>query len=414
MKSISTSKIIEVLLIVSAIALPLFLNVAIGSWILIAAFRLSNAAERNSMSTNFKLHKLLWMLPLLYLLYLIGLLWTSNFKYAGLDLQIKLTILLLPFIIGTLNFSPQQIKKVLYGFVGGTFIASVYLLMMSYSVYMETNDPLSFFYASLTSPLMHPTYFGMHVNFTLIILLAQLGKSKFDLHYLGIKFGLLFFSLMALLIEARTAQAATLITVIGMIVFHLLKRNYSAPSIILLLFITFFSLSAQRYLSHISNRYALVVSAMESKTQTNQKKQYDSTTGRIEIWKLAGEVIQDNILLGTGTGDVRDELVKTYYANDFEYGYSKKLNAHNQFLQIWATVGIIGILLFVLALFLPFLSIKSYPQFLFPMFILIIALNAMTESTLEVQRGVLFFAFFYSLLVVGKEIHTLKESQLEV
>ena len=153
---------------------------------------------------------------------------------------------------------------------------------------------------------------------------------------------------------------------------------------------------------------------MESKTQTDQKKQYDSTTGRIEIWKLAGELIQENILLGTGTGDVRDELVKTYYANDFEYGYSKKLNAHNQYLQIWATVGIIGILLFVLALLLPLLNIKSYPQFLFPMFVLIIALNAMTESTMEVQRGVLFFAFFYSLLVVGKEIHTLKEPQLEV
>lgn len=413
MKSIYTSKIIEVLLIISAFALPLFLNVSIISWILIAVIRLSSAAERNAMATNFKQHKLLWMLPLLYLLYLIGLLWTSNFKYAGLDLQIKLTFLLLPFIVGTLNFSPQQIKKVLYGFVGGTFIASLYLLMMSYSVYTETNDPLSFFYASLTSPLMHPTYFGMYVNFALLILLAQLGKSKFDLHYLGIKFGLLFFSLMALLIEARTAQAATLITVVGMILFHLLKRNYSAPSIILLLFIIFFSLGAQRYLSHISNRYALVVSAMESKTQTDQKKQYDSTTGRIEIWKLAGEVIQDNILLGTGTGDVRDELIKTYYANDFEYGYSKKLNAHNQYLQIWATVGIIGILLFVLALLLPFLTLKSYPQFLFPMFVLIIALNAMTESTMEVQRGVLFFAFFYSLLAVGSEIHSTQEPQQE-
>jgi O-antigen ligase len=411
MKSISTSKIIELLLIISAIALPLFLNVAIISWILIAVIRLSSAAERNAMATNFKQHKLLWMLPLLYLLYLIGLLWTSNFKYAGLDLQIKLTFLLLPFIIGTLNFSPQQIKKVLYGFVGGTFIASVYLLMMSYSVYTETNDPLSFFYASLTSPLMHPTYFGMYVNFALLILLAQLGKSKFDLHYLGIKFGLLFFSLMALLIEARTAQAATLITVVGMILFHLFKRNYSAPSILLLLFIIFFSLGAQRYLSHISNRYALVVSAMETKTQTDQQKQYDSTTGRIEIWKLAGELIQKNILLGTGTGDVRDELVKTYYAHDFEYGYAKKLNAHNQFLQIWATVGVVGILLFVLALLLPFLTLKFYPQFLFPMFLLIIALNAMTESTMEVQRGVLFFAFFYSLLAVGSEIHSTQEPQ---
>ncbi len=401
MKSISISKTIEALLILSALALPLFLNVAIISWVLIAILRMSHAEERKAMVSNFKQYRLLWMLPLLYSLYVVGLLWTSNFKYAGLDLQIKMTFLLLPFVIGTLNFSNEQIKKVLYGFVGGTFIAAVYLLLKAYLVFEETNDALSFFYAALTSPLMHPTYFGMYVNLSILILLAQLGKSYFDVKHVVLEFGLLFFILIAILIEARTAQAATLITVVGMIGYNLVKKNYSTPSIILLLFLTFFTFGANRYLTSINNRYDLVVSAIESKSQTDQKKQYDSTTGRIEIWKLAGGLIKENILFGTGTGDVRDELVKTYYANDFEYGYAKKLNAHNQFLQIWATVGIIGLLLFLLALLLPLLKFNSYPQLIYPSFVLLMALNALTESTLEVQRGVLFFAFFYSLLVVG-------------
>jgi O-antigen ligase len=402
MKSISISKITEAFVILSALTLPLFLNVSILSWVLIAILRLSNAEERNAMLSNFKQYRLLWMLPLLYSLYVVGLLWTSNFKYAGLDLQIKMTFLLLPFVIGTLNFSRKQIKNVLYGFVGGTFIASIFLLWKAYVAYGETNDALSFFYASLTSPLMHPTYFGMYVNLAILILLAQVENLNLDRKYVTLKLGLIFFIIIAILIEARTAQAATLITVVGMIGFNLVKKNYSVPSIILLLFLTFFSFGAHRYLTSINNRYALVVSAMEKKDQTDQKKQYDSTTGRFEIWKLAGGLIRENIILGTGTGDVRDELVKTYYANDFEYGYAKKLNAHNQFLQIWATVGIVGIVLFLLALLLPLFKFNNYPQLIFPAFLVLIALNAMTESTLEVQRGVLFFAFFYSLMVVGK------------
>lgn len=402
MKSITIHKVTEALLILSALALPLFLNISIISWILIAILRLINTEERRAMVSNFKQYRLLWMLPMLYLLYVVGLLWTSNFKYAGLDLQIKMTFLLLPFVIGTLNFSREQIKKVLYGFVGGTFIASVFLLWKANVMYGETNDALSFFYASLTSPLMHPTYFGMYVNLAILILLAQVENLNLDRKYVALKLGLIFFILIAILIEARTAQAATLITVVGMIGFSVVKKKYSVPSIILLLFLTFFSVGAHRYLTNNNNRYALVVSAMETKIQTDQKKQYDSTTGRFEIWKLAGGLIRENIFLGTGTGDVRDELVKTYYANDFEYGYAKKLNAHNQFLQIWATVGIIGLVLFLLALLLPLLKFNTYPQLIFPAFLVLIALNAMTESTLEVQRGVLFFAFFYSLLVVGK------------
>jgi O-antigen ligase len=402
MKSISIHKATEVLLILSALSLPLFLNFSIVSWVLIAILRLSNKEERKAIVANFKQNKLLWILPMLYLLYVVGLLWTSNFKYAGLDLQIKMTLLLLPFIIGTLNFSKVSIQKVLYGFVAGILIASGYLLWNAWVQYGETNDALSFFYAALTSPLMHPTYFGMYLNLAILILVAQLGGLNLDRKYVALKLGLMFLILIAILIEARTAQAATLITVVGMIGFNIIRKNYSLPSFILLLFLAFFSYGAQRYLTSINNRYALVVSAIETKDQTDQKKQYDSTTGRFEIWKLASGLIRENIVLGTGTGDVRDELVKTYYANDFEYGYAKKLNAHNQFLQIWATVGVLGLALFLLALVLPLLKFYTYPQIIFPAFLVLIALNAMTESTLEVQRGVLFFAFFYSLLVSGK------------
>jgi len=400
MEKTRKEKIIQSLLVASALALPLILGVSIFCWVVIAFIRIANGVQRKSLMNNFKQNKILWLLPLLYLFYLVGLLWTSNFKYAGLDLQIKMTFLLLPLLIGTIRYSTEDIERILNGFLLGCTVACVYLLCLASVLYWETNSLLTFFYASFTSPLMHPTYFGMYINFAILIVVARLFTKQERGSFVFYGFLLMFYFIIALLIEARTAQAATLLTVLTIIGYIIYKKSYSKQSLILLAGIFILSGAANNYLNRINNRYALVGQALEKKVETSVKKQYDSTTGRLEIWKFTGKLIRNNFLIGTGTGDVRDELVKLYYAHDFEYGYAKKLNAHNQFLQLWATLGLFGFLLFLAILLIPMLKFYSYSSLLFPLFLIIIVLNSLTESILEVQRGVLFFSFFYSLLGV--------------
>jgi O-antigen ligase len=155
-------------------------------------------------------------------------------------------------------------------------------------------------------------------------------------------------------------------------------------------------------LTRINNRYTQVENAIEAPAQGTAQV-YNSTTGRMEIWKESFEVLRSNWLLGTGTGDIKDELVKTYMSHDFKYGYEKQLNTHNEYLQIWVSIGLIGLILILLVHIIPLLQFKNYPDLIFPLFIAVCALNALTEATLETQRGVLFFAFFFSLMALNSK-----------
>src|SRR6218665_1093962 len=75
----------------------------VGAWLLQVItdlVRKENLAKRFS---NFTSNKSAWLLTALYLLPLIGLLWTTDFNYAFWDLRMKLPILFMPFVLFTIN-----------------------------------------------------------------------------------------------------------------------------------------------------------------------------------------------------------------------------------------------------------------------------------------------------------------------
>lgn len=67
--------------------------ILLGNWIIELGFK--NKLKR------LKENNLIWVLISIYLLHLLGLLWTENFEYAIKDLRVKLPLLSLPIIIGT-------------------------------------------------------------------------------------------------------------------------------------------------------------------------------------------------------------------------------------------------------------------------------------------------------------------------
>src|SRR5690606_13109880 len=115
-------------------------------------------------------------------------------------------------------------------------------------------------------------------------------------------------------------------------------------------------------------------------------------------WSTAVEVSRSHFPWGTGTGDVKDELIENYQANDYTFLVEHRINAHNQFLQMFAALGLIGSCLTILILLLPLLRKWKRIHPLFPMFLVLSAFNWAVESMLEVQAGVMFFSFFALLL----------------
>ena len=118
---------------------------------------------------------------------------------------------------------------------------------------------------------------------------------------------------------------------------------------------------------------------------------------RMYKWRYAVETIEKSPLVGTGTGDAQDQLQLTYKKHDFKIAYDERYNAHNQFLQTFLEIGIGGLLLLCVGFFVPlYLAIKGR-KWLYVVFILVFLISCLTESMLEANKGIVFYAFFNSL-----------------
>ncbi len=126
-----------------------------------------------------------------------------------------------------------------------------------------------------------------------------------------------------------------------------------------------------------------------------------SVTQRYEFLKVASSIIKEHFWFGTGTGDVNDEYLKKYQAGLSSLHPQHWLRAHNQFVTFWVTFGITGLVLALIAIFLPPALTGTYRLFLFNLFLAIIFFSFLNEDTLETQMGVTFFSFFYTIFVFG-------------
>ena len=144
-------------------------------------------------------------------------------------------------------------------------------------------------------------------------------------------------------------------------------------------------------------RFVTVVSSIEHE-ETLSVDSHESSAARILVWKAAMEVIKDDPIIGVGTGDVKKELRKVYKEKNIESAYEDHLNAHNQYIQTTVALGIIGLLVLLSFFFLPIIYAYKNNNPLYIIFLALVGFHFLFESMLERQAGVVFYAFFNSLL----------------
>jgi hypothetical protein len=128
-----------------------------------------------------------------------------------------------------------------------------------------------------------------------------------------------------------------------------------------------------------------------------------SVIQRWEFWKTAWMIIKGNCLTGVGTGDIKTAFKEAYIARESTLSDRYRLRAHNQYLTMWATYGLLGLMLFLVITFWPILTLSG-KDLNVQMIVILLALSFLTEDTLESQAGVMFMAFFYSLFTSKKSL----------
>jgi hypothetical protein len=116
---------------------------------------------------------------------------------------------------------------------------------------------------------------------------------------------------------------------------------------------------------------------------------------RLELWKVGMSLAKDHLLTGVGTGDLKKEFASKLD----EMGSSlagTPLRGHNQYLTILITLGIPGLICFLLALVIPLVMKQTRFEFPLVAFLIIAFASMFFEDTLETQVGVSFFSFFFA------------------
>ena len=123
---------------------------------------------------------------------------------------------------------------------------------------------------------------------------------------------------------------------------------------------------------------------------------------RIELWKNALALGKDNFLIGTGTGDIAYDFAGKLSERKSELA-GTNLKAHNQYLYIYASFGIIGLIIFIIFLTYPPIYLKLFNTYIYMVFFFIVAISMLTEDTLDNLAGMMFFIFINSIMLFNSK-----------
>jgi len=326
---------------------------------------------------------------------------TENFKYGIKVLERNITWFLIPiFIAASLKMSYKELFRLFLNFSWVVHAVGLFLVLVAISNYIETKNILVFFYNELTSSIdYHPVYLSFFVLFSLLIVIEGVRKKYFKLHIALFVSLVIFDIILLLLLSSKTMLAALfLVVIIFMIINYKKDRKAVVFSFFLLLSLTFLITQFSETKNRINDSLLSSWELLDKETF----KYNDSFTGvtlRLITWKFVIKkfIEEENILIGLGTGDAEGFINQVYLERNMDAGGYLNFNMHNQYLEYFLKFGLVGVIYFFGILFLSFRAAFRNKDFLYGTFLFIFSIFSLTESTLEVQKGILFFLLINSI-----------------
>jgi O-antigen ligase len=127
---------------------------------------------------------------------------------------------------------------------------------------------------------------------------------------------------------------------------------------------------------------------------------YISDEGRLISYRLALDIWNKNKILGVGAGDIKDEMDEAYRIKVKEDN-SKVLLPHNQLLVFALVAGIMGVLVFLCFIVMPFFDLAFKRAGVFSAYAIMQVFPLMIEPMYEGQISItllLFFLYFFRII----------------
>jgi len=351
--------------------------------LLLVSMLLSFFTYRAEMSFSF-FSKRTWDIIFYFFVIGFGIFYSENWKNGFSVLETSFSLIGVCFIFLQFEANEVDLKKVVYAFIFGVLIACVICLGNAGLGYVNSGDIQVFSYYQLTNVIdSHPTYLAYY-------LIASITYGMYLIFYKIEEVSniimiplIIFFFIVLMLTGGRTAYISLLLVLAFFILKFLIDdirfRKTNAFILIVFLLVGLLGLSSLDYFNNeinVSNDY----------------------WERSQLWHSAINA-NPSPFFGVGTGDYKMVLNDYYLSHNLEEFAKGSYNSHNQFIQLYFTNGIVGLLILVIMIARPlYLSVKSQNALgillMFPFII-----YGVTEVFLGRYQGVVFFAILHQMVI---------------
>lgn len=371
--------------------------------------------------TRFLERKALWLWLAFFLLHVAGYFYSTDKAQALFDLQTKLSFLLLPFIIGAgPELRADKLQMVFTAFVAGCCSGAVFCLLRSIYIYFTAHSTDQFFYHTLVKDFdANAVYYSFYIFMALGMLLLYKWTNILSSNRLRIVLVIILFTFLILL-SSKTFIALFILVVVPLFCRNILRRKVSKltfiaglSGIIILGCIIAFTHNP------IRQRYENVIRQPELQLVHDQNQEFNNLTLRLFLWDMAIDDLNQNHLwwTGCGIGDVAIMQQKTIMAyNAKAHSLDKhpplwNFNLHNTYLQVLLMIGLPGLAVLLLMLFIPFFMLRgSYSKAVFLVFHIGIVMLMMAEAALQTEAGIVIYVLFSMIFYNVYYTHKGKDS----
>jgi O-antigen ligase len=340
---------------------------------------------------------------ILFIIYVIGVSYSSNKVDAWTAVERKLPLFFFPLVVASLpGIGSKKINAILIGFLIScsaiAFLCVVYTFWFNKQLGYEFVYWYNFQYSedNLTRKFgFHHVYFCMYLCFCEVIIFYLIRKTSKI--FLKVLLAILSVFLMLFMMGLASRMGAIiLIVLIALAVFLFIKRSFILKLstvlgvIALVCFVGYqFPFIREKFTGFLNinvNEYSI---------------RYQASNRMVSIVST-WSIFSKNWIFGVGTGDLNDLLIKEYERINFQEGLIHTYNPHNQYLDTAGAVGIFGLCALLTIMLFPLYSSITRRDFIGLSFSIIVLFSFLTESMLSRQKGVVFFSFFTCILSIHR------------
>jgi len=372
-------------------------------------------------STNFKVDSNLIPLVLLYFIMLISFFWSIERESTIKAFSKELSLLIIPLsIFSSKEFLIKNKKKVLKYYSYSILLLSILFLVRAFFNFIINGNLKVFLYHDLVSKDLNAIHVSVFVSIAFFYFFIKDLKKTIDY------FLIIYLFVFLLLLSSKIIVFTTILLILIYFFFYsrsankMRLRNLTFIIAIILGSLYFgkikekilfeFKIKADSNIGHtVINKKEVgsnIISMKEAwyNEKFNQTDYFSGTSFRVYQARLLFDFLKEDRIFWTGFGlnasydKIEEKGIKynVFLGNHSVEGYQKK-NFHNQYVQNFAELGVIGFLILLMILFINIKNALKTKDFIHIAFAVLMISLFLTESFLWRQRGVLFFTILYCL-----------------